>query len=117
MFTKYRAGEKDQEPAAAAALVVEGVEDLSKQESEVMIPSCRRLCAPLVGELRTGNLKPWQGNLAYWQVRVIKVQKTLTKCSLHWHTMLPEFIVLIVTLSNWLFGFSVLNRLKNKLVV
>ena len=76
MFTKYRAGEKDQEPAAA--LVVEGVVDLSKQESEVMIPSCRRLCAPLVGELRTGNLKPWQGNLAYWQVRVSKVQNTLS---------------------------------------
>ena len=61
------------------ALVVEVVVvDLSKQESEVMIPSCRRLCAPLVGELRTGTLKPWQGNLAYWQVRVSKVQNTLS---------------------------------------
>ena len=46
------------------ALVVEVVVvDLSKQESEVMIPSYRRLCAPLVGELIIGTLKCWKCNL------------------------------------------------------
>ena len=46
----------------AVALVVEVEVDLA-EESKVMIPSYRRLCAPLVGELIISTLKRWQCNL------------------------------------------------------
>ena len=74
-----------------------------------MIPICRRLAAPLVGKQISDLRKPWQRNLAdydgYQGQQSKCVIDTLTKFSLHWHIVLPEFISLIVTLSNCLFGF------------
>ena len=56
----------------AVALVVEVEVDLSKEESGVMIPSYRRLAAPLVREYLGDTLKPWQRNLENWKVRIQK---------------------------------------------